>query len=70
MKEQINFVISDLNDIDKTLEQLCKLFEKIIYYYTEKDVQKLVRLIDGCLAYFYLLHSYIKEAKEGEENEN
>ena len=68
MQERINFVITDLNDYNLTTKQLCTLFEKILFYYSEKDIDKLENLINGFFTYFYLLYDLIEKSK-GEQNE-
>jgi hypothetical protein len=64
MKEQIIFTITDLNDYNTTLKQLCLLMEKVIYYYSEKDIDKFVHFVESFMVYFYMLHGLIQEARE------
>ena len=70
MQERIGLIINDLDDYDKTVKELCNLFEKILYYYSEKDIEKFVHLVESFMMYFYMLYGLIQEAKEkGEQNE-
>jgi hypothetical protein len=68
MQEKINFIITDLNDYELTLKQLCMLMEKVLYYYSEKDINKFVHCVESFMIYFYMLYGLIQEAK-GEKDE-
>lgn len=52
MKEKIQITIKDLDDINNVLESLELLFQKLVYYYAEKDIKKLGILILSCSVYF------------------
>lgn len=41
MKEKISIIIEDLDNVYSVLMSLELLFQKLIYYYMEKDVNKL-----------------------------
>jgi len=70
MQEKINFTITDLNNYELTLKQLCLLIEKILYYYSEKDINKFVHIVESFMVYFYMMYGLIQEAREkGEQNE-
>jgi len=52
MKERITITIKDLDDIQSVLESLELLFTKLIYYYEEKDMNKLITLVLSCSVWF------------------
>jgi hypothetical protein len=71
MKEQIIIKIEDLNDEQQSLEALLQLFEKVLFYYEEKDIKRLNKFVAGMLAYWYLIYQMLQESQdEGEQNEN
>lgn len=68
MKEKISFIIDDLNDYDKTMQQLFLLFEKILYYYSSNNLKNFIKFVQSCVIYFYQLNTLIDNSKE-EKNE-
>jgi hypothetical protein len=52
MKERITITIKDLDDIQNVLKSLELLFTKLIYYYEEKDMNKLITLVLSCSVWF------------------
>ena len=66
MEERINFTITDLNNYKLTIEQFTKLFEKVLLYYADKDIDKFENFVNSCMVYFYLFHELINKSK-GEE---
>ena len=69
MQERINFTLTNLDDVDSTLKQLLVVFEKILYYYTEKDINKFFLFVERCLVYFYMIYR-LSQTSKGETNEN
>ena len=67
MQERINFTITDLNNYELTLEQFTKLFENVLLYYADKDVNKFEHFVNSFMIYFYLFHDLMNKNK-GEEN--
>jgi hypothetical protein len=51
-KRKVSIIIEDLDNISSVAKSLELLFEKLIYYYAEKDVNKLTTLILSCSIYF------------------
>lgn len=52
MKEKVAIVIEDLDDIQKVLASLDLLFQKLIYYYLDKDLSKL-KLLIVCVSFYF-----------------
>ena len=52
MKEKLAIIIEDLDDIQKVLMSLDLLFQKLIYYYLDKDLNKL-RLLVVCVSFYF-----------------
>jgi hypothetical protein len=52
MKEKINITIENIDDLQSVLKSLELLFEKLILYYSDTDLQKLSNLILSCSVYF------------------
>ena len=52
MKEKINIIIEDLDDIISVLKSIELLFQKLIYYYGETNVENLHTLIVSCSVWF------------------
>ena len=70
MKEQINFTLTNLDDYNLTFRQLLVLFEKLLTYYSETDINKLTNLIDNCGIYFTIVYNLVqKTIKESEQEE-
>lgn len=69
MKEQISLVLTDLDNYDLTLKQLVTVIDKILLYYSEKNINAFMRFVEGFMIYFYMLYELIEEAK-GDKNEN
>jgi len=69
MKEKISLVLNDLDDIDLTLKQLVLVIDKILLYYSEKNIDAFIHFVEGFMIYFYMLNQIIREVK-GEENED
>jgi len=70
MKEKIQITIENVDDIQNVLQSLELLFTKLIYYYAEKDLQKLYTFVLGVSVYFGQIldiMGYRPENNEGEE---
>ena len=52
MNEKIQITINNLDDVQGVVGSIQLLFQKLIYYYAEKDLQKLNTLILSCVVYF------------------
>jgi hypothetical protein len=52
MKEKITITIEDLDNMPSVLRSLELLFQKLIYYYSDKDVGELNILILSISSYF------------------
>ena len=59
MKEQIHFVITDLNNYKLTIKQLLTLLEKVMFYYSEKNMEIFVELVENFTAYFAFIYKYL-----------
>lgn len=65
MKEKIAIILDDLDNFERTINQLSFLFEKILNYYAEKHIDKFSKFVYGFLMYFYILNKEINKL-EGE----
>jgi hypothetical protein len=63
MQERISFTLTNIDDVDFTLKQLLVVYERMLYYYAETDIDKFTRFVEGCLIYFYMLYQLIEESK-------
>lgn len=52
MKEKISITIENLDDIKSVSNSLSLLFQKLICYYSEKDLHSLNILVLSCGIYF------------------
>ena len=70
MKEKITITIENLDDIQSVSKSLTLLFQKLIYYYPEKDLHNLNILVLSCSVYFgkiLQLLGYMEDDFKGEE---
>jgi len=52
MKDSINIIIEDLDNLPSVLKSIELLFSKLIMYYGEKDLHKLNTLVLSISVYF------------------
>lgn len=52
MNEKIQITIQNLDDMKNVLTSLELLFSKLIYYYLNKDINKLSIFVLSCSVYF------------------
>jgi hypothetical protein len=62
MKEKIVIVLDDLDNFEKTINQISMLFEKILYYYAEKNPGYFEQFVYGFMMYFYMIYQGMKKA--------
>ena len=63
MKERVNLILTDLDNSELTLKQLLLVFEKILTYYSEKDINNFIYIIEEFNVYFYMLYQLVQEVK-------
>lgn len=51
-KEKITITIENLDDMHSVLRSLELLFQKIVLYYSDKDINKLVAFVVSCSVWF------------------
>ena len=64
MKEKIVIVLDDLDDYEKTINQISLLFEKILYYYAEKNPGYFEQFVYGFMMYFYTIYQEMNKPEE------
>jgi len=69
MKEKINLILTDLDNYVLTMEQLQLLFEKLLFYYGEKDMNMFINFIEAFNIYFETLNQLIQKHKTGGSDE-
>jgi hypothetical protein len=52
MNEKVTITIHNLDDVQGVLKSLELLFQKLIYYYAEKDLNNLKILVLSCSVWF------------------
>jgi hypothetical protein len=52
MKEKITITIENLDDMPSVLRSVELLFQKLVDYYTEKDIRNLYTLVLSCSVWF------------------
>jgi len=67
MKERIFLTIDDLNNYEKTLKSVLDLFEKILIYYEEKNINDCMAFITQMTTCWILIYNGMTK-KEGENN--
>lgn len=63
MKEKIVIIFDDLDNFEKTADQLSKLLDKICKYYIDIDLNKFKRLIESLVIYSEIIYKAIKKEK-------
>ena len=69
MKEKIQITIDNLDDIQNVLRSIGLLFQKLIYYYAETDLQKLYTLVLNVSVYFGQILNMLGYRPENNEDE-
>ncbi len=69
MKEKINLILTDLDNYVLTMEQLQLLFEKLLFYYGEKDMNMFINFIEAFNIYFETLNQLIQKHQTGGTDE-
>ena len=69
MKEKITLTIHDLDDIRGVLKSLELLFQKLVYYYAERDLNNLRIFIMSCAVWFGMVCRKLGYSEE-DINEN
>lgn len=55
MKEKLTITINDISDIKGVLASLELLFQKLIYYYAENDLDNLKVFVLSCSVWFGII---------------
>lgn len=58
-KERIQITIDNLDDVQSVLRSLELLFQKLIYYYAQRDIKSLNTLVISISVYFGKMLRYL-----------
>ena len=71
MKQKIQITIDNLDDMQSVLRSIELLFQKLIDYYAEHDLKKLITLVLSCSVWFGKVLQILGYSEDdfGEKNE-